>query len=131
MTESHERILVVDDEEHVRILFSRILQKEGYEVECASSGSEAIEKLAKSSFDLVVTDLKMNGLDGLDVVRKGKIVNQAVPFILISGYGTAQTAGTAAREGADMFLMKPIDITELKAAVREALQKQRLSQATG
>jgi DNA-binding NtrC family response regulator len=123
MTESHERILVVDDEEHVRILFSRVLQKEGYEVECASSGSEAIEKLAKSSFDLVVTDLKMNGLDGLDIVRKGKTVNQKVPFILISGYGTAQTAGTAAREGADMFLMKPIDITELKAAVREALQK--------
>jgi DNA-binding NtrC family response regulator len=123
MTESHERILVVDDEENVRILFSRILQKEGYEVECASSGSEAIEKLAKSSFDLVVTDLKMNGVDGLDVVRKGKMVNQTMPFILISGYGTTQTAGTAAREGADMFLMKPIEITELKLAVKKALQK--------
>jgi DNA-binding NtrC family response regulator len=123
MTESHERILVVDDEKHVRVLFSRILQKEGYEVECASSGSEAIEKLAKSPFDLVVTDLKMNGFDGLDVVRKGKRANQTVPFILISGYGTAQTAGTAAREGADMFLMKPIDITEFKQAVKKALQK--------
>jgi DNA-binding NtrC family response regulator len=123
MTESHERILVVDDEEHVRILFSRILQKEGYEVECASSGSEAIEKLAKSSFDLVVTDLKMDGVDGLDVVRKGKTVNQTVPFILISGYGTMQTAGTAAKEGADMFLMKPIELTDLKLAVKKALRK--------
>jgi DNA-binding NtrC family response regulator len=123
MTESHERILVVDDEKHVRILFSRILQKEGYEVECASSGSEAIEKLAKRSFDLVVTDLKMDGIDGLDVVKKGKTVNRAVPFILISGYGTAQTAGTAAKEGADMFLMKPIELTDLKLAVKKALQK--------
>ena len=123
MTESHERILVVDDEENVRVLFSRILQKEGYQVECASSGSEAIEKLANSSFDLVVTDLKMNGVDGLDVVRKGKTVNHTMPFILISGYGTNQTAGTAAREGADMFLMKPIEITELKLAVKKALQK--------
>ncbi len=123
MTESHERILVVDDEENVRVLFSRILQKEGYEVECASSGSEAIEKLANNCFDLVVTDLKMNGVDGLDVVRKGKTVNQTMPFILISGYGTSQTAGTAAREGADMFLMKPIEISELKLAVKKALQK--------
>lgn len=123
MSESHERILVVDDEENVRVLFSRILQKEGYQVECASSGSEAIEKLANNSFDLVVTDLKMNGIDGLDVVRKGKTVNQTMPFILISGYGTNQTAGTAAREGADMFLMKPIEITELKLAVKKALQK--------
>ena len=62
MTESHKRILVVDDEENVRLLFSRVLQKEGYEVECASSGSEAIEKLASRCFDLVVTDLKMNGV---------------------------------------------------------------------
>jgi DNA-binding NtrC family response regulator len=123
MTESHERILVVDDEENVRLLFSRVLQKEGYEVECASSGSEAIEKLASRCFDLVVTDLKMNGVDGLDVVRKGKTVNQTMPFILISGYGTRQTAGTAAREGADMFLMKPIEISELKLAVKTALQK--------
>ena len=123
MTESHERILVVDDEENVRVLFSRILQKEGYEVECASSGTEAIEKLANNCFDLVVTDLKMNGVDGLDVVRKGKTVNQTMPFILISGYGTSQTAGTAAREGADMFLMKPIEISELKLAVKKVLQK--------
>jgi len=123
MTESPERILVVDDEKHVRVLFSRVLQKEGYEVECAASGSEAIEKLAKSSFDLVVTDLKMNGVDGLDVVKQGKMVNQALPFILISGYGTAQTAGMAAREGAVMFLIKPIEIAELKQAVRNVLRK--------
>ena len=72
MMDSHEKILVVDDEKNVRVLFERILVKEGYEVECAASGSEAIDKLASDSFDLVVTDLKMDGIDGLDLIRKGK-----------------------------------------------------------
>jgi DNA-binding NtrC family response regulator len=123
MTESHERILVVDDEEHVRILFSRVLQKEGYEVDCAASGSQAMEKLTRDSFDLVLTDLKMNGIDGLDLVKKGKTISRGLPFILLTGYGTAQTAASAAKEGADVFLMKPIDINELKLAVRKALRK--------
>jgi DNA-binding NtrC family response regulator len=121
--DSHEKILVVDDEKNVRVLFERILAKEGYEVECAASGSEAIDKLANNSFDLVVTDLKMDGIDGLDLIRKGKRTNQAIPFILISGYGTAQTAVSAAQEGADVYLMKPIDMKDLKLAVKRALRK--------
>ena len=123
MMDSHEKILVVDDEKNVRVLFERILAKEGYEVECAASGSEAIDKLANNSFDLVVTDLKMEGIDGLDLIRKGKRTNQALPFILISGYGTAQTAVSAAQEGADVYLMKPIDMKDLKLAVKRALRK--------
>ena len=123
MMDCHEKILVVDDEKNVRVLFERILAKEGYEVECAASGSEAIDKLANNSFDLVVTDLKMDGIDGLDLIRKGKRTNQALPFILISGYGTAQTAVSAAQEGADVYLMKPIDMKELKLAVKRALRK--------
>ena len=121
--DTHEKILVVDDEKNVRVLFERILAKEGYEVECAASGSEAIDKLANNSVDLVVTDLKMDGIDGLDLIRKGKRTNQAIPFILISGYGTAQTAVSAAQEGADVYLMKPIDMTDLKLAVKRALRK--------
>ena len=123
MMDSHEKILVVDDEKNVRVLFERILAKEGYEVECAASGSEAIDKLANNSFDLVVTDLKMEGIDGLDLIRKGKKTNQAIPFILISGYGTAQTAVSAGQEGADVYLMKPIDMKDLKLAVKRALRK--------
>lgn len=123
MMDSHEKILVVDDEKYVRVLFERVLVKEGYQVECAASGSEAIEKLANSSFDLVVTDLKMDGIDGLDLIKKGKRARRDLPFVLISGYGTAQTAGLAAKEGADVFLMKPIDMTELKSAVKKALRK--------
>jgi DNA-binding NtrC family response regulator len=123
MLDSHEKILVVDDEKHVRTLFERVLIKEGYQVECAASGSEAIDKLATKSFDLVVTDLKMDGIDGLDLIKKGKRAKQDLPFILISGYGTAHTAVSAAEEGVDVFLMKPIDIAELKSAVKKALRK--------
>jgi DNA-binding NtrC family response regulator len=122
-TDFHEKILIVDDEKHVRALFERVLVKEGYQVECAASGHEAIDKLASDSFDLVVTDLKMDGIDGLDLIRKGKRAKQDLPFILISGYGTAHTAVAAAEEGADVYLMKPIDITDLKSAVKKALQK--------
>ncbi|HEY6364380.1 MAG TPA: response regulator [Candidatus Binatia bacterium] len=121
--DTHEKILVVDDEKYVRVLFERVLVKEGYQVECAASGSEAIDKLANSSFDLVVTDLKMDGVDGLDLIKQGKRAKQDLPFVLISGYGTAQTAVLAAKEGADVFLMKPIDMTELKSAVKKALRK--------
>jgi DNA-binding NtrC family response regulator len=121
--ESSERILVVDDEENVLVLFKRVLAKEGYKVECASSGYEALEKLEDDTFDLVLTDLKMDGLDGIDLVRKSKALNPAVPFVMITAYGTIQAAMTAGKEGVENFLIKPIDIEELKSAVKKALQK--------
>jgi DNA-binding NtrC family response regulator len=124
--DSHERVLVVDDEKNVRVLFERVLSKEGYQVECAASGAEAIDKLAKHSFDVVVTDLKMDGIDGFDLIKKGKRERRDLPFVLISGYGTSQTASLAAKEGADVFLAKPIDLVDLKTAVKKALRKKSL-----
>ena len=121
--DSHERILVVDDQKNVRMLFERVLSNEGYQVECAASGGEAIDKLAKDSFDLVVTDLKMDGIDGLDLIKRAKKEKDSLPFVLISGYGTSRTAALAAKDGADVFLAKPIDINDLKTAVKKALQK--------
>ena len=121
--DSHERVLVVDDEKNVRALFERVLAKEGYQVECAASGAEAIDKLAQHSFDVVVTDLKMDGIDGFDLIKKGKKERRDLPFVLISGYGTSQTAALAAQEGAEVFLAKPIDLVDLKMAVKRALRK--------
>jgi DNA-binding NtrC family response regulator len=123
MREPHERILVVDDEENVLILFKRVLGKEGYQVECASSAYEALKKLQDESFDLVLTDLKMDGMDGLDLVKKWKTVNPAMPFIMVTAYGTIQAAMNAGKEGVENFLIKPIDIEELKMAVKKALKK--------
>ena len=124
---SHKKILVVDDEKNVRTLFARVLSKEGYQVECAATGAEAIDKLAQNSFDVVVTDLKMDGIDGFDVITKGKRERQDLPFVLISGYGTSQTAALAAQKGADVFLAKPIDLVDLKMAVKKALRKRSLA----
>jgi DNA-binding NtrC family response regulator len=121
--ESPERILVVDDEENVLVLFKRVLAREGYEVECASSGYEALEKLEEDTFDLVLTDLKMNGMDGMDLFRKSKALKPAVPFVMVTAYGTIQAAMTAGKEGVENFLIKPVDIEELKSAVKKALQK--------
>jgi DNA-binding NtrC family response regulator len=121
--QAHERILIVDDEENVLVLFKRVLAKEGYQVECASSAYEALNRLENNSFNLVLTDLKMDGMDGIDLVRKSKAVNPTVPFIMITAYGTIQAAMTAANEGVENFLVKPIDIAELKLAVKKALEK--------
>jgi DNA-binding NtrC family response regulator len=119
----HERILVVDDEENVLVLFKRVLAKEGYQVECASSAYEALRKLETNSFNLVLTDLKMDGMDGLDLMRQSKALNPALPFIMITAYGTIQAAMTAGKEGVENFLIKPIDIEELKLAVKKVFRK--------
>lgn len=123
MSQPHERILIVDDEENVLVLFKRVLAKEGYQVECASSAYEALNRLENNSFNLVLTDLKMDGMDGIDLVRKSKAVNPALPFIMITAYGTIQAAMRAGQEGVENFLVKPIDIEELKLAVKKALRK--------
>jgi DNA-binding NtrC family response regulator len=123
VSQPHERILIVDDEENVLVLFKRVLAKEGYQVECASSAYEALNRLENNSFNLVLTDLKMDGMDGIDLVRKSKAVNPALPFIMITAYGTIQAAMRAGQEGVENFLVKPIDIEELKLAVKKALRK--------
>ena len=123
MKQPHERILIVDDEENVLVLFKRVLAKEGYQVECASSAYEALNRLENNSFNLVLTDLKMDGMDGIDLVRKSKAVNPALPFIMITAYGTIQAAMRAGQEGVENFLVKPVDIEELKLAVKKALEK--------
>jgi DNA-binding NtrC family response regulator len=123
VSQQHERILIVDDEENVLVLFKRVLAKEGYQVECASSAYEALNRLENNSFNLVLTDLKMDGMDGIDLVRKSKAVNPALPFIMITAYGTIQAAMRAGQEGVENFLVKPIDIEELKLAVKKTLRK--------
>jgi len=127
MGESHERILIADDEENLVTLFKRILQKEGHEVQCASSGEEALDKLETEWFDLVITDLKMPGLDGLELLKKGKAVNPAMPFIMLTAFGTVHSAVEAMKEGAYDYLVKPLDTEELKVVVKKALEVHRLT----
>jgi DNA-binding NtrC family response regulator len=126
MDPSHERILVVDDEAQLRRMFERILRTEGYEVRCASSGNEALKLLETEWFDLVVTDLKMPGMDGMELLAKGKSANPTLPFIVLTAFGTVRSAVAAVQEGAYDYLVKPFDIEELQLVIKKALELHRL-----
>jgi DNA-binding NtrC family response regulator len=126
MDPPHERILVVDDEAQLRRIFERILRTEGYEVRCASSGDEALKLLETEWFDLVVTDLKMPGMDGMELLAKGKSANPTLPFIVLTAFGTVRSAVAAVKEAAYDYLVKPFDIEELKLVIKKALELHRL-----
>jgi two-component system, NtrC family, response regulator PilR len=115
------RILVVDDDLSMREFLELMLGREGYDILVAEGGEEALEIVAKAYVDLVITDIKMKGLDGIDVLRGVKSLHPDTVVILISAFATAETAVKAMKEGAYDFIPKPFRIDELKAVVKNAL----------
>jgi len=95
MKTAPERILVVDDEVSTLTLFQRILEKEGYAVVCVTSGEEALQQLKTQRFDLAISDLRMPGLTGIELVREAKALNPSLPCIVLTGYGTVHSAVAA------------------------------------
>ncbi len=126
MTERSEAILVVDDEPAVLEVCRRVLQRSGYHVVAAASGAEALARFQAERFDLLLSDIKMPDLDGLEVLRRVKEINPAIPVVLITGFGTLETAIRAVQLGAAGFLLKPFHGEDLSRAVEEALSKSRL-----
>src|SRR2546425_1691878 len=127
MKTAPERILVVDDEVSTLTLFQRILEKEGYAVVCATSGEEALQQLKTQRFDLAISDLRMPGLTGIELVREAKALNPNLPCIVLTGYGTVHSAVAVMKEGAYDYLTKPVNDDELKLVVRKALDLHRLT----
>ena len=121
-----DRILVVDDDEGVRDALKMTLEYEGYECLLARSGREGLERLGAESVDLVLLDVKMPGMDGLEVLRRMRERGDAVPVIVISGHGTIGTAVEATKQGAFTFLEKGFEGDVLKVNVRNALRQHRL-----
>jgi two-component system NtrC family response regulator len=117
-------ILVVDDEENQREMIAGFLRKKGHEVTAASSGDRAVEVFRKKGYDVVVTDYRMRGTHGVGVLKAVKELNPTVGVILISAYGTVETAVEAMKEGAEDFLVKPIDLEQLEALLQRALSHQ-------
>jgi DNA-binding NtrC family response regulator len=117
----------VDDEVNALAAFQRVLSKAGYDVTVASSGEEALRRLEAEWFDLVISDLKLPGLDGLALLRRVKTLNPTLPVILLTGYGTIASAVGAMKEGAYDYLSKPINNEELKVVVKKALDLHRLT----
>ena len=121
-----ERILIVDDEEGLRRLLVRVLVKSGHEAIAVSGGAEALRQVAAEPFDLVITDIKMPEMDGLELLRQLKDFDPALPVIVMTAYGTVESAVEALRAGAYDYLAKPFEIDELKLTVAKALERERL-----
>ncbi len=120
-------ILIVDDELSMREFLEILLAKEGYRVRCAASGEEACSVLDGEIFDLVITDIRMDTVDGIGVLRKVKEVNSETPVIIISAFATAETAVEAMKDGAYDYIPKPFDTGEFKKIVRDAIHHKMVS----
>ena len=117
------RILVVDDERVTRMNLDHVLGKEGYDVRTAADGEEALDLLAEAPFDVIVTDLKMERVDGMDLLQRAKQQDPTVEVIIISGYATLPTAVEAMRQGSYHFLAKPLKLNEVRQTVASALSR--------
>jgi DNA-binding NtrC family response regulator len=121
-----EPLLLVEDKNELRAMLRKALERAGYEVDEAPDGPAAIQKIRARRYLLVVTDLKMPGASGLDVLREAKQADSATPVLLLTAFGTVDEAVTAMKEGAFDFLQKPVDLEHLKLLVQRAAHQQEL-----
>ncbi len=115
------RILVVDDEQGVRDLLSKTLTLADYDVDAVPDGPSAIERLRAVSYDLLITDLKMPGMDGLSIIREARRLASDLPIIVITGYSTEASAIEAINLGVSGYLTKPFRLPRILAAAARAL----------
>lgn len=121
------RILVIDDEDIVRTSCSRALVPEGYEVKAAKNGLEGLKMISDEKFDLVLTDLKMPDMDGIEVLKRIKEEWPEIEVIIITGYQTVDTAVKSIKLGAFDYIEKPFTPDALVAAVAKALNRKRIA----
>jgi len=124
-----QRILVVDDDEAVCLMLSRALDGAGQDVEMANSGQEAIDRLTNHSFDLIITDLKMTAVGGVEVLSKAKELDPLCEVIVITGYASVNSAVEVMKLGAYDYISKPFNLERIRFLVDRALEKRRLLQA--
>ena len=123
-------ILIIDDEKAIRKTLSEILRYEGYTIDEAADGEEGLRKFSNSAYDIVLCDVKMPKMDGIEFLEKSKAINPDVPIIVISGHGNIETAVEAVKKGAFDFISKPPDLNRLLITLRNALDKQTLVRET-
>ncbi|MBP6304135.1 MAG: sigma-54-dependent Fis family transcriptional regulator [Bacteroidia bacterium] len=120
------RVLIIDDEKSIRNTLKEILEYEGYSVDEAADGHAGLEKLNDESYDVVLCDIKMPKMDGLEVLSKAQDICPDTPFVMISGHGTLETAVEATKKGAYDFISKPPDLNRLLITLRNAIDKSSL-----
>jgi len=120
------RILVIDDERSIRNTLKDILEFEKYQVELAEDGYKALELLKTNDFDVILCDIKMPGMDGIEVLQKVEEIKPDIPVIMISGHGNIDTAVESIKKGAFDFIEKPLDLNRLLITLRNAMDKSSL-----
>lgn len=125
---SKNKILIIDNEKRMCHVLKVALEADGHQVTLAFDGDEGVDKMKKQDFDVMVTDLKMPGKDGMSVLEETKKHSPATEVIMMTAYATAQTAVEAMRKGAYDYLIKPFEIDELRLKVRQIIEKSRLAE---
>ena len=119
-------VLVVDDEESVAVTIRAILKMDGHDVTAVTSGKEAVRLLNERQYDVVLTDLRLGDMDGVDVLREVQRTSPDTAAIMLTGYASLESAVSALRSGAYDYLMKPSDVEELRATVNRAIERRAL-----
>jgi two-component system nitrogen regulation response regulator NtrX len=119
-------ILIIDDEKAIRKTLSEILSYEGYKIDEAGDGEEALKKVKEKEYDVILCDIKMPKMDGIEFLEKAKEVSPDIPIIMISGHGTIETAVEAVKKGAYDYISKPPDLNRLLITIRNAMDKTNL-----
>lgn len=125
------KILIVDDEMNVRQLLSKVLSKEGYQTFTASDGPEAYELINNTNIDIVISDIKMPGMTGIELLHKVKELEADIGFILITAFATTETAIEALKSGAQDYVTKPFDFTEILTSVKKISMAKKYTDKTG
>ncbi|KHD86714.1 chemotaxis protein CheY [Heyndrickxia ginsengihumi] len=118
---SKEKLLIVDDQFGIRILLTEVLQKEGYETFQAANGVQALELVKKYTFDLVLLDMKIPGMDGIEILKRMKKIHSDIRVIIMTAYGELDMIEETKKLGALTHFAKPFDIDDIRKAVKESL----------
>lgn len=124
------KILVIDDERSIRNTLKDILEYEKYEVDLAEDGAKGIEKIRAAEYDIVLCDIKMPGLDGIEVLERLNVLASDTPVVMISGHGNIDTAVDSIKKGAFDYIEKPLDLNRLLITIRNAMDKSNLVSET-
>ena len=122
------RVLVVDDEENIREVLSNYLENMNYDVLTAVDGQDALNKYSKGDFDLVISDLLMPTIDGLELLKRIKDIDNDVIFLMITGYPSIETAVDAIKKGAYDYITKPFHMEDVKLRIERAFEKRSLKE---
>ncbi len=126
MFQERLKILIIDDDPSIRNMLAIVLKKSGYEVTLTDSGRSALDRLKKETFELIISDIKMPDINGIDLLKKIKSINQEIPVIMITAFASANDAVDAMKLGAEDYITKPFNLDELKIIIDRAIYKRNM-----